>query len=407
LKHVATTKDLKPEMTEWLASLRGREQQQTQNFNPAAYLATACMTNSQCVWGDPIPPSFGNQTTPSVVLTTLLILDANFQTLYQATVVLKRDAPWGRIFPSEPQQNSQSGESLPTHTPALDDARLFVHDGHIWVGYREGRGFGYETQVLNPLHIRFDSQLSLLEAWIVASETTSFCCGRNMALMESNTSSTLLSLTWVDPVTVVAVDTTPHVVARKKKHQARLPREFLAGADSASGTHARQARRSRRLGSGTKKSHAHGTNGFMVHLPERGVFLGVAHFHRPHDRKPNPYARFGHHYTHALYTVSDAPPYRLVSLSAEFVLPRASAESDENGVASDDAEIIQFASGLEVVGGEHEDGDGDGMLLISYGINDCEAAIVRVSVGYVLRDLLRPVEAGTQVVDVMQPLKGK
>jgi hypothetical protein len=392
-------KDLTPETTEWLESLHQPGQsivkKMTKNPPPrgTVYLATACMTHSQCNWGTPVPPTFGNETEPAVVLTTLLLLDENFQTLHQATIVLRRDAPWGKQFPSMPlpQRNpDDSKESLPTHTPALDDARLFVHAGQVWVSYREGRGFGYETQVLNPLHVRFDSQRGLLEASILASETASFCCGRNMALMESlHNASALLSLTWVDPVTVVTVDTTPHILQKKRQE-----------------AHQRDPRQSRRLqksiigGSGAKqkKSHVHGTNAFMVHLPDRGAFLGVAHFHRPHDRRPNPYARFGHHYTHALYTVSDSPPYRLTSLSAEFVLPRAVAGPDRNNAADDaDAEIIQFSSGLEVV--EEED-----RILISYGINDCEAAIVTVSLEYALQTLLRPVEAGTQVVDFMEPL---
>jgi hypothetical protein len=140
-----------------------------------------------------------------------------------------------------------------------------------------------------------------------------------------------------------------------------------------------------------------------VRLPHLDEFLGVAHFHRPHDRKPNAYAKFGHHYTHALFTVSASPPYELRRLSAEFVLPRAAkpaavpASATSTTGEEDDAEIIQFASGLEVVDGNR--------IILAYGINDCEAAIAEVSLDEAMAHWLRPVKPGTQVVDVMMPLK--
>jgi hypothetical protein len=91
------------------------------------------------------------------------------------------------------------------------------------------------------------------------------------------------------------------------------------------------------------QSHIHGTNAFMVYMgPDRNDFLGVAHFHRPNDGERYKYARFGHHYiTHAFYTISATQPHFLTALSAEFVLP---AYDD------DDAEVIQFVSGLGMGG---------------------------------------------------------
>ena len=130
-------------------------------------------------------------------------------------------------------------------------------------------------------------------------------------------------------------------------------------------------------------------------------YLGVAHFHRPNDRKPNPYARFGHHYTHAFYRVERQPQsdqsdganknqWHLTGLSPEFVLPSAVSAH------RDDAEIIQFVSGLELLG------DGKTVVL-AYGINDCEAALTTLSLPVVL-GMLRNIKKGTQVVDYMQPL---
>ena len=141
----------------------------------------------------------------------------------------------------------------------------------------------------------------------------------------------------------------------------------------------------------------------MVYLPDTDEYLGIGHFHRPNDRKANIYARFGHHYTHCFFTIQrkkvddeedSTTAFRLTSLSPEFVLPAATTfESD--------AEIIQFLSGLEL--------DSNGQtIVIAYGINDCEAAIVRVELTHV-RKLLRPTTSedgpDRQVIDFMQPLQ--
>lgn len=170
---------------------------------------------------------------------------------------------------------------------------------------------------------------------------------------------------WVDPVTIEAVDPTPgtHQKPQKKKGGRR------------------------RLAQKKHKSHIHGTNAFMVPVNAEGtILLGIAHFHRPNDRKPNDYARFGHHYTHAFYTVG-RDDQTLIALSPEFVLP--------SPYHKDDAEIIQFISGLE----KHND-----IITLAYGINDCEAAIVEISWN-VVSDFLRPVENGKQVVDFMNQLR--
>jgi hypothetical protein len=322
------------------------------HFPKARFLATACMTNSQCAWKD--SPTeiqqyhISTQTQPDTIRTVLLLLDESFQTLTQTTISLERDAAWGRKL-------RQPGSSL--YLPALDDARLFRHRQQLFVSYREGPGFGYETQVLNPIHLEFTSKQEW-SAHIRASETSSFCCGRNMALMRGESEEQLRALTWVDPVTILDIDTTPGATNKKRRKLAE------------------------------HKSHIHGTNGFMVEIPsdKEVTFLGVAHFHRPNDRKENPYARFGHHYTHAFYTVRKD---ELVGLSPEFLLP--------SKYDADDGEVIQFLSGLEYDAPRNE-------VVIAYGINDCEAAVEVVDLQVILQ-LLRPVSDGHQVVDFMMPLK--
>ena len=365
-----------------------------------AFIATICMTNSQCQYQD-TPEEIqqfrlSSQEKPTVVHTLLLVLDPQFRTLLQTTVLLERNAPWGRKFKkAQPDTASKSGFS--TKAFGLDDARLFIHLDKLWVSYREGKSFGYEQQVLNEVHMEFNPTTALLnkdaepddnnnsnqnnpwEAVIKASESTSFCCGRNMALMEHLEDPTQLqSLTWADPVTVIDVDD------GRKKDQNDTP-----------------SAQKRRLAEKNKKreSHFHGTNAFMVYLPKTDEFLGIGHFHRPHGRDAfNAYARFGHHYTHTFFTISSKPPFRLMRLSQEFLLP-----SKSNILADDDGEIIQFLSGLEVITGQE---DGKDYAVIAYGINDCEGAAVYMEMDRV-NQLLRPVQEGKEVVDLMEPLKKK
>jgi hypothetical protein len=135
-----------------------------------------------------------------------------------------------------------------------------------------------------------------------------------------------------------------------------------------------------------KKSDFHGTNGFMVHLPKTQEYLGIGHFHRPPGRDSNDYARFGHHYTHAFFTIPDQPPFRLQRLTPELLLPSFAYPTD--------AEIIQFWSGLERVD--------DDTLAVAYGINDCEGAAAYLDLSMV-ESLLRDVPIGKEVVDLMMP----
>ena len=73
----------------------------------------------------------------------------------------------------------------------------------------------------------------------------------------------------------------------------------------------------------------------------------------------------------------------------------ASGMNIERSSATD---IIQFASGLDLLGS-----DIDGKLLISYGINDCEAASISLNMKLV-QELLIQVPDGSEVGDLMQKL---
>jgi hypothetical protein len=142
------------------------------------------------------------------------------------------------------------------------------------------------------------------------------------------------------------------------------------------------------------KSNIHGTNGFLIPLKQTSELLGIAHFHRPDKRDTSEYALHGHHYTHAFFTIlhSREGRYRLSRLSNEFVFRTMSSPP------RDDADIIQFAAGLDLIGS-----DKDGKLLISYGINDCEGAAFYLDMQEV-QQLLLNVSEGQEVVDLMQKI---
>lgn len=373
------------------------------------FLATICMTNSQCQWRDTpeelVQNKLSTRDTPNTLRTVLLFLNDNFQVLHESTILFERNANWGKrkLKPVIVGNGGKYG----TQIRALDDARLFVYQNNIWISFRDGPAFGYDKQVLNPLHLESLSSISssqsqpkqqlllqqqLLRVTIRASETLTFCCGRNMALITPSpaagaaaatvdlTHTTLQALTWVDPVTVIdvhTVGTNNEIPDNNNKNKKKHHHQRRLGTDT------------------TKKSHIHGTNAFMVPYGENNELLGMAHFHRPNDRNENVYARFGHHYTHAFFTIAptDIHPttgitsssFHLKRLSAEFVLPSQHHPHD--------AEVIQFISGLELHGND---------VVLAWGINDCEGAAGTISIDAV-NQLLRPVETiGMEVVDFMK-----
>ena len=99
---------------------------------------------------------------------------------------------------------------------------------------------------------------------------------------------------------------------------------------------------------------------------------------------------------HAFFTLkysSAKGEYILKRLSNEFIFMAPSSDDENTG------DVIQFASGLDLVGS-----DTDGKLMISYGINDCEAATFFVSMERVQK-LLIDVKEGEEVVNLMDKVK--
>jgi len=329
-----------------------------QNYKSARYIATIGMTNGQCSWKDTEEDikefSISREQKPSTVRTVIILLDDNMQTVKQATLMVEIDAYWGKRMKG-PQYADNFKQTLKRSIEEFDDARLFIHDGELWVLFRNGKRFGYVQQALNKVHIDDRNQ-----PYVKASETKVLCCGRNMAMMSKP--GQLMTLTWIDPMTVMNVD------VKDPKQDFKDPKS-----------------------NNPKKSHIHGTNGFMIPLTSTSEYLGIGHFHRPTNRDTSDYARHGHHYTHTFFTVSAEAPYKLRRLSNEFVFGSQSARKN----LKDDADIIQFASGLELIGGEK-----DGQLLISFGINDCEGATMVLDMKAVQKMLIK-VGHGKEVVDLM------
>lgn len=309
---------------------------------------------------------------PDTSRAVLLLLNNRMETLGQATVLLERDADLKGIRKKMDGNTGRFKRSIEW----LDDIRLFAHDGQVWIGFKNFDHGMSNLQFFSPLH--FETAGISWEVSIRSSELRYACCGRNMGVLEqpihnrnktsSNSGRNFEYLFLVDPV----------MVSSDLIGTADIPAEpyRLRGPAIPEG----------------RSSDMHGTSGFLLHLSESNEYLGVAHAHRSPENEEQfgEFAPFGHHYTHAFFTLSDQPPYKLKRLSNEFIFA-----SSTPGFAND-GENIQFASGLELI-----KRDGKEYVLLGYGVADCEALGTLVSMG-VLNQMLLPVKDGEEVVHVMK-----
>jgi hypothetical protein len=355
-----------------------------------------------------------------------------FRTLAQTTLLLERDADYGTKR-RKAIKTERSGSGFARMHQEFDDARLFFHLGRVWVLYRNGPLFGYETQAHNPVHFEDASDADdasgvTFAAFVKASETVLIDGGRNLALISEEpmgrnangelgwvSSPSLKALTWVDPVTVKddinmqgldALLMTGRRLQEGSRHVSDSDRQRIDSPVSGGFSESLHESQHRRLGA-RPNSHIHGTNGYMVPLTSTGELFGIAHFHRPENREKSDFALHGHHYTHAFFTIAreidesmkdidiNSRPFKLRRISNEFVFRANSIPSGEIRPPLD-SDIIQFASGLDVLGS-----DVDGQVIISYGINDCEGAVLTMSMEKV-QQMLRDVDyIGQEVVDLM------
>lgn len=363
------------------------------DFPTAAYLVTNTFKSaSQCNYdrskkgkgGKPTIPSTKQRPYKELAATPpgrqhrnevdLVIADLQLRTLYQTTIM-------DRI----PRKGSSGNLTL-----SADDARLLVHDGALWLTskrYNDHGGNGMAVYV-NKLQTMKESSADSTPRWIIASnDEFVVCCGRNfMALSarhDGNGIATSLQnhrqafefLTWPDPIWVQSFDPTTQY-----QNQDSTKEEEIIGFKTPNRT-------SKSIFG--KSSHYHGTSGFLLYLPATEEYLGVGHIHRERKwaKDVRVDARFGHHYTHSFFTMTSRPPYQLTKVSPEFLFPSKSLEGD--------ADVVQFASGLEwVPSTKHQ------LIAIGYGINDCESAIVQVS-WKTVESLLRPVHPGDEIASVM------
>jgi hypothetical protein len=107
-------------------------------------------------------------------------------------------------------------------------------------------------------------------------------------------------------------------------------------------------------------------------LPELNAYLGVMHKHTWQTDTPSWY---GTRYAQYFFLMDDQPPFRVRKVSRGFCIPSLTPQS------IDTCEIIQF------VGSIIRDPSDPTMLLIAYGVNDCEAAVVPVPLDAVLSSM--------------------
>jgi hypothetical protein len=115
--------------------------------------------------------------------------------------------------------------------------------------------------------------------------------------------------------------------------------------------------------SGRGKAHCvllkqfHLNGGKMVYLPGSQEYLGMVHIHRDYVEGATFY---GSHYTQAFFTIAANDFSSIHRLGTEFCFRSAEL--------SNDCEIIQFVSGVDLV---HND-----TLVIGYGVGDLEARVL-------------------------------
>lgn len=296
----------------------------------------------------------------------LLIVDSHMNTLATSTI---------RAPPGSTTKNKVTEEQ--------DDGRLFVNqEQQLWIAYKSFRAGLADYQLFAPLRLTFPKDQFLFQAELTSAPVR-VCCGRNIGVVQS-TSSGLDVLVWPNPVTVSNVQVVPTTTTKRNNVggpvvQLSEPATTVKSADNFT-------------------SVFHGTSGALISLEER-EFLGIGHFRRhlsgKSEDRNHSYARYGHHYTHAFFTIQqridDGNHWTLSKLSPEFVFP--------SPYYAEDAEIIQFASGLELVRND--------TLYIGYGKNDCEASYLTLSLQR-LYQLLRPIQKiGTQVSDLMDHAEEK
>jgi len=106
-----------------------------------------------------------------------------------------------------------------------------------------------------------------------------------------------------------------------------------------------------------------------VHVEEQGIYIATVHQHGAYKKHGSHY---GSEYVQNFLILDDRPPFTPKGLSKPFCVPSV-AQGHNN-----QCETIQFLASVI------RDPDDPKTLIISYGINDCEAAVTRLPLDAVL-----------------------
>jgi len=177
------------------------------NTTRAKYVSTIVVGESQCVW----PPASNAATRRVRSRTVLVLLDSHFQTLAQTTLQL--EGTWNRTAGRGSKAVREDASTTEEVVHTFDDAKLFLHEGRMFITYRSPGKFGHTKQLLNPLYLDGVQSLASIKtsdfsARVLATETVIVCCGRNIAFISvqgQENRPVLLALVWLEPLRVLSV----------------------------------------------------------------------------------------------------------------------------------------------------------------------------------------------------------
>mmetsp|Transcript_1446 Transcript_1446/g.3813 ORF Transcript_1446/g.3813 Transcript_1446/m.3813 type:complete len:347 (+) Transcript_1446:2028-3068(+) len=324
--------------------------------------------------------------------TVIMALDEDFNVIGQDTLRLHMDQDsWGRT-----DRRVRAGDD--DAAIKFDDAKLLMHHGRVFVTFRN-LAYPHKIQLLNPLALDIQpngpGQVDL-RARVEASKTVEVCCGGNIGFMSppGGDPDVIYALVWITPMQITKI----HLSTGVSEVHLDLPEDQQGATQPKAGDTA-----------------IHGTSGNLPYISETNEFIGLAHIHRPTNRKRSKYALHGHHYTHAYFAMAAdvltvpkgqswegrlrmGNEFTFPSLAWAAALPRpASAPAH----AVEDSEIIQYAGGLSLLHSLHSD-EVSSRLLISYGVNDCESAIYSMSMEEVLATGLADVDTSSLVAPLQR-----
>lgn len=381
---------------------------------------------------------------------------------FAATAILVLDASLRRVASTwllnavDVQLRPSDGAFEPSRN-RVHDVRLHKHDGQLLM-----TSHCHKCRFrISLLHLRLTEEPTgaRLHAWSSIRDHAIFGSawlqGRNQALISAAAAAggsvgrpILLLQPWIDLVVALTERPTgvrfvsrkvadPFAKAAQRSARRRAPRLTLHafsdhyGGNEGSGDHlgvlynhsAERLREQLLRRGGTAPSRLRpllSATAHTIHVSRPAgqrrceAILGIGHVHGP----PSSAFRFGAQYAHAFYTLSPRPPHRMLAASSDFFclasLRSAGHLAEHAGAASGaECEAVQYVSGLALeepaLGAETTDGPPGGAeagveesqnLLLSYGVNDCEAVLGRIAMRRVWQ-AMKPVEGSSDACEII------